>query len=134
MTETEFDDGEFRCQGDGFTILVADDCAAVVAVTRRMLEDLGYRVLTARDGEQTISVFQDHRHDVDLVILDMMMPRMGGKETWHRLRQIEPRLPVLVCSGYAPENRVPGRNFLQKPFDMGELADKVTGLLHSACP
>lgn len=138
MAETEFEQNDSRRTDErridgSITILVADNCATVVAVTRRMLEVLGYRVLTARDAEHTVKVLEAHRDEVHLVILDMVMPGMGGSETRDRLWSIDPQLPVLVCSGYFPEGhqtRGPG-DFLQKPFDMAELADKVARLV---CP
>ena len=120
------------------TILVVDDDAAVVTVTQYMLEALGFRVLTARDGEQAVTTFRDRQDVVDLVVLDMVMPRIGGKETFERLREIDPAVPVLLSSGYSPEGHVAqvlgqGKSdFLQKPFGIDELSRKVEGLLPTA--
>lgn len=122
------------------TILVADDDPAVVTVLQCMLEALGYRVLTARDGAGAIRVFEAHWRLIDVVLLEMGAPRTGGKETWERLRRIDPGMRVLLFSGYWPG--VPaleilaegGSDYIQKPFGLAELAAKLRGLLQPAQP
>lgn len=133
-----------RSEGRNYTgggsdrILVADQCAVVVAVTGRMLEILGYRVVTARSGAQALDVFDscDSCGEVPgLVILDMTLFRCADQEIRNQLRRMSFQVPVLIWSAYLPDACVreflgQGPNdYLQKPFEMDELAAKVRQLL-----
>ncbi len=120
------------------TILFVDDEAAVLEVTRQMVELMGYEVLTASSGEEAVEVYKDHRHHIDLVLLDIIMPDMGGEETFARLKEIDPALKVLVATGYsldqkADELRELGcKGFIQKPFQMSALSVKIKELIRAA--
>lgn len=113
------------------TLLLVDDEAMVLDVAKAMLERLGYRVIAAAGGEQAIARLQDQGNSIDLVILDMIMPGLDGGKTFDRLRQLHPRLPVILSSGYsingeAAEILSRGCNgFIQKPFNISELSAKV---------
>lgn len=119
------------------TVLVADESPDVSAVTRRMLELLGYGVMTAGNGRQTLEMLGRYRGTISLVILDMMMFRHLDEDTRERLHNVSRDVPVLIWSGYPPEvclQRIldQGRvDFLQKPFSMDELAIKIKQLLVS---
>lgn len=117
------------------TILVAEDEPQVRLATTRMLSDQGYRVLAGENGEDALARARSHDGPIDLLVTDVVMPRMGGVELADRLRQERPGLRVLFVSGYVdrdrdePEpSRVPGE-FMQKPYLPSDLLKRVRGLL-----
>jgi CheY-like chemotaxis protein len=123
-------------EGEGTgTILVVDDEEAVRAVTRRMLERDGFRVLSAAGGEEATVLLRQHRSEVAGVVLDMSMPKMDGEATFHQLRQIREDLPVLFVSGHSKQDlahRLIGKvraDFLQKPFTLATLSEKLRAQL-----
>lgn len=109
-------------------ILLVDDEESIRQLGKRMLQRLGFSVLVAGDGVEALDVHGEKRAEIRCVILDMTMPRMNGKETFAELRQRDPDLPVIICSGFHEEDIVAqlGRDkfsgFLQKPFDMTNLS------------
>ncbi|MGD0229920.1 MAG: response regulator [Syntrophorhabdales bacterium] len=113
------------------TILLVDDEEAVIAVSKDMLEVLGYSVLIAKSGREAIELFEKHHAAVDLVILDVVMPDMGGEETLARLRGIKPSVAVTLSSGYNLEGQVTRimeqgcKSFIQKPFTINVLSQKL---------
>jgi PAS domain S-box-containing protein len=117
------------------TILFIDDEEMIVDVGRRMLEGLGYKVLTALGGQAGLNIFELNANRIDLVILDMIMPGLNGKETFEALRRLNPAVKVLLSSGYslngpAGEIMASGcRGFIQKPFSAAELSAKVREVL-----
>ena len=117
------------------TILVVDDEEYILKACRAMLTDLGYAVLTARSGEEAMSIFGEVGAHIDLVILDMIMPEMDGHETFRRLKQIDPTIKVLISSGYgideiASDMLVLGcDDFIQKPFDMYQVSKMIRNVL-----
>lgn len=118
------------------TVLLVDDEDIVVEVGRKILERFGYKVLTARNGVEAIEVFKSHSN-IDIVILDMIMPEMGGGETYDRLKEIRPDIKVILASGYSVEGRAQeilkrGCNcFVQKPFDINDISQKIREVLSS---
>jgi PAS domain S-box-containing protein len=121
-------------EGSG-VILLVDDEAMVLDVACKMLEKLGYRVLTAGSGRQAIEIINRQRSGIDLIILDMIMPEMGGSETFDRIRQIDPTATVLLSSGYSLNGQAHNilrrgcSGFLQKPFGLSELSQKIKAVL-----
>jgi PAS domain S-box-containing protein len=117
------------------TILLVDDETENLKVGRLMLLKLGYRVLVAAGGQEALAVYRDKGAEIDLVILDMIMPGMGGGETFDRLRAMDPDVNVLLASGYSLNqraNQILARGcdgFLQKPFDLPVLSRKLRDLL-----
>jgi PAS domain S-box-containing protein len=117
------------------TILMVDDEKTVLDVTREMLEVLGYRVLTAHSGQEAIEAYQTNRYDIDLMILDMIMPGMGGGEVYDRLKKINPEVRVILSSGYSLNGMAKSildkgvQSFLQKPFRLDELSQKIRDTL-----
>jgi two-component system, cell cycle sensor histidine kinase and response regulator CckA len=113
------------------TILLVDDEKMVLEVNREMLESLGYRVYAAGSGQEGLSVYMEKRKEIDLVVLDMIMPGISGGETFDRLREIDPTVRVLLSSGYSINGEAKtiidrGCNgFLQKPFQLEQLSGKV---------
>jgi CheY-like chemotaxis protein len=96
-----------------------------------MLESLGCEVSAFSDGKGAVSHYRDNHHTVDLVLLDMVMPETSGSETFAALRELNPKVPVLVMSGYDQDGCAQAlidggaAGFLQKPFSMADLAGKV---------
>ncbi len=123
------------------TILLVDDEEMVINVSREILDTLGYRVIVARNGQEAIDIYKARQEEIDLVILDMIMPGMGGSETFNVLKEINPRIKVILSSGYSIDGRPANmldrgcRAFIQKPYSMGDLSQKIRGVLdmRSAC-
>ncbi len=113
------------------TVLLVDDEESVRQVGRQVLEHLGFRVLTAADGDEAAHVFAAHREHIRAVVLDLTMPRMDGAETLAELRRIRPEVPVVLASGYA-ERELQDRfadagfnGFLQKPYTVADMTRKL---------
>jgi CheY-like chemotaxis protein len=120
------------------TILVIEDEDIVRNLACRGLRDHGYNVVEARNGAQGLRYIRENPGVVDLVISDVVMPEMGGRELGRRLGALLPSLPVLYISGYTGEDVTqrgllePGAPFQQKPFAPEELARKVREMLDTA--
>jgi len=119
------------------TVLVVDDDEVVRSLTRQMLEESGYAVVTATDGLQAVEVFNESSKMIDLVLLDMTMPHMDGHATFEKLREVRADIPVVVSTGYNEQDaldRFRGARpsgFLQKPYRMSELVDAVKKAISS---
>jgi CheY-like chemotaxis protein len=119
-------------------VLLVDDEDMVRSVARLMLQRLGFQVLTATDGREAVDVFRARHSDIDAVVLDMTMPNMDGNEALAELRKIEPRIRVLLTSGFTAEDvasdltRNGSTSFLQKPFNSAMLSEKLRVLLTPA--
>ncbi|MCP4727806.1 MAG: PAS domain S-box protein, partial [bacterium] len=87
------------------TILVIDDESQVRSVAEFILKSLGYKVLLATDGKKGLKKFKDNIDEIDLVLLDMVMPNMAGKETYLEMRNIQPDVKVILASGYSQEGK-----------------------------
>jgi two-component system cell cycle sensor histidine kinase/response regulator CckA len=117
------------------TILVIEDEDIVRNLAMRGLRDRGYVVIGAKNGSEALHYIQQHAGTVDLVISDVVMPEMGGRELGHNLALFDPALPILYMSGYTGDDVVqrglldPGAPFQQKPFTPGTLASKVRAML-----
>jgi PAS domain S-box-containing protein len=110
------------------TILVVDDEEMVLGVFSRILEFLGYKVIKARTGMEAVDLFREKKEEISLVILDMIMPGMGGGKTYELLREIDPSIKVILSSGYSIDAQAKEimdmgcRAFIQKPFDLKYLS------------
>jgi PAS domain S-box-containing protein len=117
------------------TILLVDDEESVRRMLTSLLERLGYSVMSASDGVEALELSSAHAGPIELLITDMMMPRMHGKELSERLTVLRPTIRVLFTSGYADDDVIERglldsrMAFIQKPFSMGELASKITETL-----
>jgi CheY-like chemotaxis protein len=87
--------------GNDELILVVDDEATILEISRKTLEAHGYRVLVANDGTEAISLFAQNKDDIDLVVLDMLMPYMDGPTTIRTLKKIDPQVKIIVSSAYS---------------------------------
>lgn len=118
------------------TILLVDDEQMVLEVTKELLESLGYRVYAAGSGQEAVAVYMEKRHEIDLVILDMIMPGISGGETFERLKDINPHVLALLSSGYSIKGQAQQiltrgcKGFLQKPFHLELLSQKVREILN----
>jgi CheY-like chemotaxis protein len=125
--ETDGSPKELRGTG---TVLVVDDEGLVLTMAETILSDFGYKVLTASGGQKALTILGQPGSKVNLVITDLVMPGMGGRELAERIRQLDPHLPVMSTSGYVlPEEKKVGAGFLQKPFTSAELLRKVKSAL-----
>lgn len=121
-------------EGTG-TILIVDDEAMVLDVGASLLEALGYNVLQAPGGKEAVDICRDHPGPIDLVVLDLIMPDMGGGEVFDRIKEMRPGLKVLLSSGYNVDgqaSRILDRGcdgFIQKPFDINQLSAKIKDIL-----
>ncbi|MCP3954393.1 MAG: response regulator [Desulfobacterales bacterium] len=117
------------------SILLVDDEEMITDVGKQLLERLGYSVLTAGSGKEAIGLLTDNHKKIDLVILDLIMPEMGGGETFDALRGLKPRMKVLLSSGYALEGEAADilargcNGFIQKPFSLNDLSEKIRAIL-----
>ncbi|MDP4977827.1 MAG: response regulator [Desulfobacterales bacterium] len=118
------------------TILVIEDEEMVLDVTCTMLQNLGYRVLAARSGEEALRIADSHDGQIDLALLDIILPDMGGKDIYPRLLASRPNLRVIVCSGYTlngPAQEIlkqGAQGFIQKPYTMAALSEKLSAILN----
>jgi len=116
------------------TILLVEDEPLLLHLSTTMLESLGYTVLSAVNGDAAMSLVRDYFDAIDLLITDMIMPGMNGRELAARLRRLRPGLRCLFISGYAPENsNTPLQPFLEKPFTRKTLGTKVREVLSLPC-
>ena len=117
--------------GRGRTVLVVDDEEDVRAVTRRLLESVGFRVLLATDGQDGVTTFRNFHEQVAVVLLDQTMPRMSGPEAFYEMRRVNPDARVILTSGYGRRETLSAfdsaglHGFLRKPFTREELLDVV---------
>lgn len=117
------------------TVLVVEDEDLVRALTRQILEICGYNVLEARNGREALAVFENHANSIDLLLTDVVMPVMGGRELAERIAKLAPTMSVLFTSGYTDDAIVhndvieASANFIQKPFTTDDLAHKVRAVL-----
>lgn len=117
------------------TILIIDDEELIRETTKEMLFSLGYKVLCAENGRIGVQIFSEKNMDIDLIILDMIMPVMGGREVFGKLREIDNNIPIIIASGFANENEIEELNkkkisgIINKPFRRVELAEVVAKVL-----
>ena len=118
-------------RGGSETILVAEDHEGLREIARETLANQGYRVLMVSDGELAIQEFQANRDQIDLVMLDVVLPKVSGPEVYARIAAEKPETPVLFATGYSPDmamlQKIQNQNLpvLQKPYSPRELAHKV---------
>jgi CheY-like chemotaxis protein len=125
---------EVQC-GKG-TVLLVDDEDMILEVGQAMLETLGYRVLIADSGQAALDLYENQRKEIDLVILDMIMPGMGGGEAFDRLKTLGGNAPILLSSGYSINGQAKDildrgcSGFIQKPFSLNVLSRKLREVLN----
>ncbi|MGZ6193161.1 MAG: hybrid sensor histidine kinase/response regulator [Syntrophales bacterium] len=121
-------------RGEG-RILLVDDEDVIIDVGSEILEVLGYKVSTARSGREAIEIYKEKQNEIDMVILDMIMPEMDGGETFNMLKSIDPGVKVILSSGYSADARSTKMmeqgcyGFIQKPYSVNTLSQKVREVL-----
>jgi len=124
-------------QAGSTTILLVDDEDIIINVDKKLLEELGYNVLTAEDGAAALKIFDAHHSRIDLVLLDIIMPDMSGEEVYTRMKRIDPDVRVLLSSGYSIDWKARKmieegcRGFIQKPFKIQHLSHRIRDILSS---
>ncbi|MDQ6997662.1 MAG: response regulator [Mariprofundus sp.] len=117
------------------TVLLVDDDEMLREIGTMILEEININVITAINGVDAIELFQQHQEHIDMVLLDLTMPKMGGIECLKRLRALVPELEVLICSGYTEaevkalfynDSRI---SFIQKPYQLNAMEDKIRHIL-----
>ena len=136
--------GSFRMGEHGtrarHLLLLVDDERWIRESTQRLLLRLGYEVICAADGVEAVELFREHRHMLRLVILDLVMPAMGGMETLKRMRELDPEVPVLISSGHLmPSNTEQltaegAVGFLRKPYGARTLETAVVKAIDADAP
>ena len=117
------------------TILLVDDEEYIIDVGRLMLDGLGYKILTANSGQGAIDLFAEQKDQIDLIILDLVMPDIDGEAVFHEIRKIAPDIKVLFASGHYVVEQTRAllksgcSDFLQKPFNLRQLSSKIRTIL-----
>jgi len=117
------------------TVLLVDDEHMVINVGKEMLTALSYKVMIAANGEEAVKIYEKNRDKIDIVVLDLIMPDMGGGEVYDRIKEMNPKVKVLLSSGYsidgqANEILIRGCDgFIQKPFNIKELSASLRDIL-----
>jgi two-component system cell cycle sensor histidine kinase/response regulator CckA len=125
-------------RGGTETVLLVEDDDSVRRLMEQALKDLGYTVVVARDGEEAVDMFRKNKDRIDLAILDVVMPRKGGKEAYEEMHKVKADLKVIFMSGYTANAvhdsfvLIAGIPFLSKPFGPGVFARKVREVLDKA--
>ncbi|MBW1642804.1 MAG: response regulator, partial [Deltaproteobacteria bacterium] len=132
--EKEREESKEIRKGSG-TILLIDDEKMILTVGKKLLQKLGYDVLTATNGFEGIKIYKKNQGNISIVILDMIMPNMTGSETFDDLKKIDPNAKVLLSSGYSLDVKALKileqgcDGFIQKPFNMVQLSQKLHEIL-----
>ena len=117
------------------TVLLVDDEALIIDVGVKLLEKMGYRILTASHGDQALEIYRQKRESIAIIILDLVMPQISGGEIYDRLKAMDPNVKVLLSSGYSIDGQATeilnrGCNgFIQKPFRLDALSKKIRAIL-----
>ncbi len=127
----EEETAETEPPGGRETILLVDDEKVITEVTGKLLEELGYRILTAGGGQEAVDLYRQKHAEIDLVILDMIMPGLGGSAAFDGMKAVNPSVRVILSSGYSLNGKAQAimdkgvRFFLQKPYRLYDLAQKI---------
>ena len=119
------------------TVLLVDDEEMIINIGKALLERLGYEVITAENGANAIEIYKSETHNIDIIILDMIMPVMGGVETYNHLKELNPDIKVLFSSGYNIDEGtsellyLENNGFIQKPYKFENLSIKLRAILDS---
>jgi len=123
--------GADEVRGGTETVLVAEDEIEVRKIIKSTLEEFGYKVIEAKDGEEAVAKFKENKDSIHLLFFDMVMPKMNGKEAYERIKRIKPGVKVLFASGYpsdfikSEELQEKGYAFIAKPVSPSVILKKV---------
>jgi CheY-like chemotaxis protein/signal transduction histidine kinase len=127
---------EKKVQAKQATVLVVDDEYNIRTMMKEIMEMAGMKVYTAGDGRAGVDIYQRHKKDIDLIVMDMVMPIMDGRAAFNEIRKINPKQKIFIISGYSQredlqdilDNGAVG--FLRKPFQVKEIVEKIQEILH----
>ena len=117
------------------TVLLVDDEDMIIDVGKELLKKMGYKVLIAKSGKAAVELYEANKDEIDMVILDMIMPEMGGGDTYDKLKEINPDIKALLSSGYSIDGQASEilergcDGFIQKPFSIKALSQKIREIL-----
>jgi len=138
VTEKKDEKEKARSYEGNEKILVVDDEEQIRILAKDILEGFGYSVVLAESGSEAVKIYRENKENVDMVLLDMIMPKMSGKRTFKKLKEIDPDIKTLLSSGFSQVGRAQEilsdgvRDFIQKPYQVSELMLKVRSILDSA--
>lgn len=118
---------ESEAVGGSETILVVEDEEMLLELVKTLFEDKGYRVLTARDGQKAVEVYQERHDEIALVLSDMGLPKLSGWDAFQKMREINPNVKVILASGYLDPNvrsemlKGGAKDFVQKPYNVNKI-------------
>jgi CheY-like chemotaxis protein len=127
VTEALAPERKKQLKGGTETILLVDDEESIRDLAKAILSAFGYNVLTASDGERALEIYRAEKDEIDLVILDLIMPGMGGLRCFENLLNTDPTLKVVIATGYSPEDSAKtiveeqAKGFIRKPYNMDQL-------------
>jgi PAS domain S-box-containing protein len=119
-------------------ILVIDDEEVMRQTAQSILEECGYKVMLASDGREGVEMFEKHQHEIDVAVLDMVMPRMSGKQAFIEIKKINSDAKVLLASGFKQDARVESiiglgvKGFIQKPYGLVKLANSIYKIINES--
>jgi len=123
--------------GGNETILVVEDEEMLLELVKNLLEDKGYKVMTARDGQEAIELYARYKKEIALVLSDMGLPKMSGWDAFRRMREIDPNVKAILASGYLDPNvrsemlRAGAKDFVQKPYDVNQILLRLREIIES---
>lgn len=126
-----------RPSGGSEMILVVDDEESIRTLIKEILESHGYEVMLTENGADAVAVYKEHRGKIDAVIIDMVMPKMGGREAFLKLKELDPGIIALLSTGYSKDGKAKAilnsgvKGFIQKPYQVDALLSKVRSVLDS---
>ncbi len=119
------------------TILLVDDEEMILDLNRELFEKLGYRIFTASSGSEAVKIYTEKKNEIDLIIMDMIMPQMHGLELYEKFKSMNPAVKVILSSGYSLNGQARKimdkgcDGFIQKPFRLSEISRKVREVIQS---
>jgi CheY-like chemotaxis protein len=117
------------------TVLLVEDEQTLRDVGKNLLETMGFSTLTAQHGGEAVEIYRERSREIDVILLDLIMPEMGGVEAYQELRKISSTLPIIICSGFGVESASdviehdPHAGFVHKPYKPGELRNELVRMM-----
>ncbi len=134
--DMSYDNLQMKKAREDATILLVDDEASVREIARENLKSLGYRVITAKEGKTALSIYKSHYRDIDLVILDLIMPGLGGADTFEAMQDVNPQVKALITSGFNFNLSIQkmmnqgALGFIHKPYRIADISAKIDEILN----
>lgn len=119
------------------TVLLVEDDEILRDLVKIVLEGKGFCVLEAKDGEEALDVYSHHKAEIDVVLSDMGLPYLGGREILHKMKEIDPNAKVILSSGYSDPKiesemlKEGATDYVPKPYDVGEITKKIREILEA---